>query len=356
MDTFAALIAKKKREEFEKRKRVDAKRKFIRRGEIQRIEDDDYERSSRKRPKHRDSDADDVPATNGRGPPGDREHVEEKRISSSSHADGSNCSTTRDIVLTVSQVKRRLRAHGEPATLFGETDRERQDRLLEFEKNQVGRLNDEDLALREAHRGRNVFLKHKHQQNGSDLDVSDEDVDANEDRRARTASSSSKSSSTRKRSKEMICYKFFKTLLRQWSDLLACRPDEIKGSVKGKIATKTQKQCKDYMRPFFKMCKKRTLPPTILEKVHGIVELCTQREYVKAHSIYMDLAIGRAAWPIGATSVGIHERAARERIHVNNIAHVMNDEAARKYVTSIKRLMTFCQTQYPTDPSKMVLS
>ena len=46
----------------------------------------------------------------------------------------------------------------------------------------------------------------------------------------------------------------------------------------------------------------------------------------QAHSIYMDLAIGRAPWPIGATSVGIHARAARERIQSSKIAHVMNDE------------------------------
>lgn len=33
----------------------------------------------------------------------------------------------------------------------------------------------------------------------------------------------------------------------------------------------------------------------------------------------------------------------------------MNDEAQRKYVTSFKRLMTFYQKKYPTDPSKMCM-
>jgi len=50
--------------------------------------------------------------------------------------------------------------------------------------------------------------------------------------------------------------------------------------------------------------------------------------------------------------VGIHERTGRERINASNMAHVMNDEAQRKYITSIKRIMTFCQSRYPTDPSK----
>ena len=47
---------------------------------------------------------------------------------------------------------------------------------------------------------------------------------------------------------------------------------------------------------------------------------------------------GNAPWPIGVTSVGIHERSSREKIsHVTGMnvaghAHVMNDEATRKYL------------------------
>eukprot|EP00983_Pelagomonas_calceolata_P014596 463696-Pelagomonas_calceolata.AAC.7 len=55
-----------------------------------------------------------------------------------------------------------------------------------------------------------------------------------------------------------------------------------------------------------------------------------------ANDIYLRLAIGNAPWPIGVTSVGIHERSAREKIsHVMNQhgqAHIMNDEATRKFL------------------------
>lgn len=46
---------------------------------------------------------------------------------------------------------------------------------------------------------------------------------------------------------------------------------------------------------------------------------------------------GNNPWPIGVTSVGIHERSAREKIsHVmNGGAHIMNDEATRKYLQVI---------------------
>ncbi len=32
----------------------------------------------------------------------------------------------------------------------------------------------------------------------------------------------------------------------------------------------------------------------------------------------------------------------------------MNDEATRKFIQALKRMMTFCQRRYPTDPSRSV--
>jgi len=55
------------------------------------------------------------------------------------------------------------------------------------------------------------------------------------------------------------------------------------------------------------------------------------------------LAIGNAAWPIGVTMVGIHERSGREKIFSQHVAHVLNDETTRKYIQAIKRLMTYAQ-------------
>ena len=71
-------------------------------------------------------------------------------------------------------------------------------------------------------------------------------------------------------------------------------------------------------------------------------------------NILNKIAIGNAPWPIGVTMVGIHERSAREKIHTNSVAHVMNDETTRKLLYSVKRLVTFCQRRYPTMPSKCV--
>jgi pre-mRNA-splicing factor 18 len=79
-----------------------------------------------------------------------------------------------------------------------------------------------------------------------------------------------------------------------------------------------------------------------------------KRDYLAAMDQYIKLAIGNAPWPIGVTMVGIHERSAREKIYTNSVAHIMNDETTRKYLQSIKRLMTLCQRRYPALPSKSV--
>ena len=151
-------------------------------------------------------------------------------------------------------------------------------------------------------------------------------------------------------------YAYFKGLLKQWEEDLSLRPDHIKKSVAGKNESKTLKQCKDYIRPLFKLCKTRRLEPGMEAHLIKIVTFAKDGEFVSAHDAYMDVAIGRAAWPIGVTMVGIHARSGRAKIESANVAHVMNSELQRKYLTSVKRLLTYAQKKRTdVDPSKKVL-
>lgn len=68
-----------------------------------------------------------------------------------------------------------------------------------------------------------------------------------------------------------------------------------------------------------------------------IVHYMQIRSYQKANDAYLRLSIGNAAWPIGVTHVGIHERSAREGIAEGVIAHVLNDEVSRKWIQAVKR-------------------
>lgn len=78
------------------------------------------------------------------------------------------------------------------------------------------------------------------------------------------------------------------------------------------------------------------------------------REYIKANDFYYSLGIGNAPWPMGVTMVGIHERSGRSKIFSSEIKHILNDETQKKYIISVKRLLTVCQKYYPNDPSKDV--
>ncbi|XP_071393786.1 pre-mRNA-splicing factor 18 isoform X5 [Centroberyx affinis] len=98
----------------------------------------------------------------------------------------------------------------------------------------------------------------------------------------------------------------------------------------------------------------RSLPADIKESITDIIKFMLEREYVKANDAYLQMAIGNAPWPIGVTMVGIHARTGREKIFSKHVAHVLNDETQRKYIQGLKRLMTICQKHFSTDPSKCV--
>ena len=92
-----------------------------------------------------------------------------------------------------------------------------------------------------------------------------------------------------------------------------------------------------------------SLPPTLLHPLATIIRHAQDRRYRDATDAYLQLSIGKAAWPIGVTMVGIHERSAREKLHESDkgAAHIMSDEVTRKFLQSIKRCLSFAQTRWP---------
>mmetsp|Transcript_12029 Transcript_12029/g.40880 ORF Transcript_12029/g.40880 Transcript_12029/m.40880 type:complete len:395 (-) Transcript_12029:211-1395(-) len=144
-------------------------------------------------------------------------------------------------------------------------------------------------------------------------------------------------------------------LLSEWQDeLLARMPEEARSS-KGKHATLTFQETTRHLKPLIQLLRQRNVPADIFAQLVKIFRHVHRREYVKAMDAYVLAAIGNAPWPIGVTMVGIHVRAAREKIQSTLGAHVMNDETQRKYLTAVKRLITFAQRKHPTLPSQMVL-
>ena len=259
---------------------------------------------------------------------------------------------------SINNIKKMLRDLGHPIKLFGESDLQIKQRLTDLSarmKQAIGEKNEDyrdEFRLGSGHGIRNPFLEKDDITTTKQSASLGKKIDEGSNEKDNEHKVEENNDDEHKR-----IYHFFKQLLRQWEDELALRSDYVKRSAKGKNETLTLKQCKDYIRPLFKQCKKRTLGKDIQQAIIKIIDFCQAGEFVKAHDAYMDVAIGRAAWPIGVTMVGIHARSGRERIETGKVAHAMNSELQRKYLTSIKRLMTFCQKKRgDVLPSKKVMN
>ncbi|XP_049414534.1 uncharacterized protein LOC125877230 [Solanum stenotomum] len=242
------------------------------------------------------------------------------------------------------EVIRRLRFLKHPVTLFGEDEDARFDRLNVVLKAGLFEVEDSDMTEGQT----NNFLRDilelkksrmlKRKATDQDKDRDDEDL-----KRMKT-------------NFEDLCDEdkilvFYKKLLNEWNQEL----DKMSPEAKNQKMVATFMQCARDLNPLFNLCRKRLLNDDIRQALVVMVECCMNREYSAAMDQYLNkIAIGNAPWPIGVTMVGIHERSAREKIHANSVAHVMNDETTRKLLYSVKRLVTFCQQRYPTMPSKSV--
>lgn len=144
---------------------------------------------------------------------------------------------------------------------------------------------------------------------------------------------------------------YFTMLLTSWSAALAARAPDVRTSSQGKAAHAAYTQSVTNMAPLFRKFETPgSLEDGILGPMVEIVAAAQERRYVDANDGYLRLSIGKAAWPIGVTMVGIHERSAREKLHESDTAaHIMSDEVTRKFLQSIKRCLSFAQTRWPPE-------
>lgn len=237
-------------------------------------------------------------------------------------------------------VSLQFRKLGLPTKIFGENSIDRKQRLqksLNDFKETIATLSAKDeFRLDKEHRIRNTFLAQDSKKNSTSAGSSPK-------KGARSDTHSPEEELPTDPFKRI--YKYFRNRLDEWEEELEQRSESVKSSLPGRNETKTYQQCKDYIRPLFKECKNKTLEESILKNLNRIIDFCLLGEFVKAHDAYLLIAIGRSPWPIGVTQVGIHSRTGRSKIESQNVAHVMNSELQRKYLTSVKRLMTYAQTK-----------
>ncbi|KAJ7674173.1 Prp18 domain-containing protein [Mycena rosella] len=241
---------------------------------------------------------------------------------------------------------RRLRSKGQPIRLFAESDKDRRLRLRALElieekgHDRQGGQNDFKKALEDVE---NVEREMKSKIPTTKGKKRDE---------AEQAANSVLDLGLIKSDPDKlypIIYFALKRTLREWGEAMDARPENVKRTTQGKLAAATQVQSAEYLKPLFKSLRARSLPADVLGRMAEIVHYMQKRQYQRANDSYLRLSIGNAPWPIGVTMVGIHERSAREKISSDQVAHVLNDEVSRKYIQSLKRLLTFSQTKYPPE-------
>ncbi|RAL68724.1 hypothetical protein DID88_007424 [Monilinia fructigena] len=145
---------------------------------------------------------------------------------------------------------------------------------------------------------------------------------------------------------------YFTMVLGEWEQALE---KEKRDTFASKAAYNAMVQSKQNMTPLFRKFEKGDLDEGILEPIVEIVKAAQEKRYVDANDGYLRLSIGKAAWPIGVTMVGIHERSAREKLHESDKGHVMGDEITRKFLQSIKRCLSFAQVRWPPEDIRQLM-
>lgn len=103
---------------------------------------------------------------------------------------------------------------------------------------------------------------------------------------------------------------------------------------------------KNLVKLLYKL-RSHKLPQNLLISLLTIVYHIQQNEFNKANESYMKLSIGNVCWPIGVVNVGIHARNASLKITgATNVSNIMLNESTRRWIISIKRLISFKERIY----------
>eukprot|EP00930_Biecheleria_cincta_P003530 TRINITY_DN104469_c0_g1_i1.p1 TRINITY_DN104469_c0_g1~~TRINITY_DN104469_c0_g1_i1.p1 ORF type:complete len:421 (+),score=133.44 TRINITY_DN104469_c0_g1_i1:70-1332(+) len=309
--------------------------------------------------------------------------------------------------ISVEEIVNRFRDMSMPIMLFGETDMQRYKRMRQLEKeDHEGKKNPDLIMLDMARANENRMeledrneddedgegkddKKHK---NNSDSDGSESDGEGKKQKAGGKDNDSDSDTSEKhdaapsgeqqgeevpkeeeKKAEEVECpdvdvglmdksdmiRAWIRKSLKAWEKELADLPDEDKKKPMIKTAIAAHRQVRRDVRPLQKRLRVYAMDPGLLDKIHTIVSRADQREYRSAAEAYIDLTVGKAAWPLGfghggsmlmEDAIGLHDREnLMKNKQLKDVSSQLNDEVTRKYVQSLKRLMNQAQNYWPPD-------
>uniref|UniRef100_A0A7S0QTU4 Pre-mRNA-splicing factor 18 n=1 Tax=Pyramimonas obovata TaxID=1411642 RepID=A0A7S0QTU4_9CHLO len=273
-------------------------------------------------------------------------------------------------VLPKEEVIRRLRALGQPATLFAESEDDRHRRLLVAAKNisvtdDTGGQQNDEMGARLRNMSADERLLAKLQKRKADKlaeaseAATDEPAKTTEEQELEAQFAAAAAELAKKRAEENMSVGdritvFFKHITDEWGLEIEKMDESYLFSMEGKLLRATYDFSVKNLKLLYRQLRQGTCPEDLQRGLWLVVEAMKRRDYREAMDVYLRISIGNAPWPIGVTMVGIHERSAREKIGAQSQAHIMHDEASRKYLQSVKRCISFCQRRYPANPSRTI--
>ena len=150
-------------------------------------------------------------------------------------------------------------------------------------------------------------------------------------------------------------FNWINLVLEDWEQYILENVDNkrIKSNIVSKELEK-YKQCSQNIRPLLSLLQERKLNQVILDKLFKVMVFAENKDLLNANDRYIDLSIGNAAWPMGLTMVGIHQRTGKSSVAPSQVAYILNDEVTKKFLQSIRRILSFLQIRYNISPSQSV--
>eukprot|EP01063_Lacrimia_lanifica_P008444 TRINITY_DN1547_c1_g1_i3.p1 TRINITY_DN1547_c1_g1~~TRINITY_DN1547_c1_g1_i3.p1 ORF type:complete len:379 (+),score=154.52 TRINITY_DN1547_c1_g1_i3:64-1200(+) len=143
---------------------------------------------------------------------------------------------------------------------------------------------------------------------------------------------------------------FVRRALIEWELQLLKRPADVVKSFQGRKEHTRFQETSSFLEPLLQqLASKDGVASRITAPLRKVVWFTQRKQYIKAMDEYIALSVGRAQWPLGVTQVGIHDRVGRDRISADKQAHLLSNEATRKYIQAFKRLVTQMQVMYPAE-------
>lgn len=130
---------------------------------------------------------------------------------------------------------------------------------------------------------------------------------------------------------------YIRQTLDKWQDSLASE-DETGPGYKLLIEVLTD------LQPLFRQLRQQAVADKIYPTLATLLLYMQEKKFHRAHETYHTLSVGNSAWPIGVISVGMHERTSDAKL-MHGSANILKDESTRRWILSVKRLLTFVENQ-----------